>query len=173
MKRKNKLFWVLLISLILVLISIITLNYNSINLIIQNDVQVYGYPAIFIFSMLSNSFDQPIGPDSIALFGFLFGLEFFLLFFIIVAGVWTMGLVNYSIGRKFFSKRIDKINYSVISLVILIFLSILIIYFSGILGFFVFLTATCIGITCQLFAIKRSILMSSLIFPTIFLYLPF
>ena len=44
---------------------------------------------------------------------------------------------------------------------------------SGILGFFVFLTATCIGITCQLFAVKRSILMSSLIFPTIFLYLPF
>jgi len=73
---------------------------------------------------------------------------------------------------RFFSNRIDKINYQVISFVILIFLALVIFVFSGILGFFVFLTSSCVGITCQLFGVKRSLLMSALILPTILLYLP-
>jgi putative membrane protein len=73
---------------------------------------------------------------------------------------------------KFFSEKIDKINYQLISFIILILLTTIIFLFAGILGFFVFLTSTCIGISCQLFGVKRSILMSALIFPTILLYLP-
>jgi putative membrane protein len=73
---------------------------------------------------------------------------------------------------KIFSKIITKINYSLLSIFILIFLSIIVLFFSGIIGLLVFSTATLIGITCIFLNVRRSLLMSCLILPTIFLYLP-
>jgi TctA family transporter len=47
-----------------------------------------------------------------------------------------------------------------------------VLFFSGIIGLLVFSTATLIGITCIFLNVRRSLLMSCLILPTIFLYLP-
>lgn len=73
---------------------------------------------------------------------------------------------------KVFSKNIIKINYQLISLVVLIFISIITFLFSGFLGFIVYLIATCLGIFCILSNIRRTHLMGSLMVPAILFYLP-
>ena len=72
---------------------------------------------------------------------------------------------------KIFSKNIPRINYNLLSILTLIFLSIIIFYFSGFLGFLVFITSTSIGITCILLNVRRTTLMACLITPTILYYL--
>ncbi|MEM0465087.1 MAG: tripartite tricarboxylate transporter permease [Candidatus Pacearchaeota archaeon] len=72
---------------------------------------------------------------------------------------------------KFFSKKINKINYKKISIIILIILAILSIKFSGLIGLLVFITSTALGIFCIQTKIKRTELMGCLLIPTILIYL--
>ncbi len=74
---------------------------------------------------------------------------------------------------KFFAKRIDKINYILISYLILIFLIILIIYFTKFPGLIILATGTILGLTCMELGIRRGFLMGALLLPTIIYYLPF
>jgi len=73
---------------------------------------------------------------------------------------------------KIFAKNIHKIDYTKISIIILIFISILIFCFSGPLGFLVFIIATALGLTCIYAQVQKSHLMGSLLIPTILIYLP-
>ena len=73
---------------------------------------------------------------------------------------------------KIFSKNIHKIDYSKISFATLIILTIIVLYFSGLIGFIVFITSTILGITCTLFNVRKGFLMGSLLIPTILFYLP-
>ncbi len=72
---------------------------------------------------------------------------------------------------KIFSKHISRINYNLLSIIILIFLSLIILYFSGFLGFFVFIISTSLGMTCILLNVRRTSLMACLIAPTIWYYI--
>jgi len=72
---------------------------------------------------------------------------------------------------KLFSQKIYKINYNLLSIIILILISLIILYFSGFLGFFVFTISTSLGITCILLNVRRTSLMTCLIAPTIFYYI--
>ena len=74
---------------------------------------------------------------------------------------------------KIFATHINKLNYSKISVFIIILLAIITIIFSGFTGFLIFLTATCLGLTAIYSGVRRSHLMGSLLIPTILLYLPF
>lgn len=74
---------------------------------------------------------------------------------------------------KIAAKNIHKIPYTKISITTLIFLSIIITIFTGLIGFFVFIISTAIGITCIEFGTKRSFLMGAILVPTILFYLPF
>jgi len=76
------------------------------------------------------------------------------------------------LSRKI-AKNIHKINYSKISITILIFLTILIAYFSKTSGLLVFLVSTSLGLTSIHLGVRRGFLMGSLLIPTILLYLPF
>lgn len=69
------------------------------------------------------------------------------------------------------SDKMGKINYSKLSFCTIIFLSIIVFLVSGFLGFFVFLVSTATGIYCISQNVKRTLMMSCLILPTIFLYL--
>ena len=73
---------------------------------------------------------------------------------------------------KLSAKNIHKFNYSKISLAVLLFLCIIVLFFSGFLGFLVFSVSTLLGLTCSYFNVRKGYLMSSLLLPTIFLYLP-
>ncbi len=73
---------------------------------------------------------------------------------------------------KIFAKNIDKINYSKISIAILIFLTVVIFYFTGPIGFLIFAVSTILGITCSLLEVRKGFLMGSLLIPTILFYAP-
>ncbi len=68
-------------------------------------------------------------------------------------------------------KLLSKVNYSKLSIVILLFVSAIVIYFSGFLGFLVFFVSTFLGLTCIFLNIRRTHLMGCLLLPTILYYL--
>ncbi|MBS3078955.1 tripartite tricarboxylate transporter permease [Candidatus Pacearchaeota archaeon] len=72
---------------------------------------------------------------------------------------------------KVFSKNIYKINYNLLSIIIILFLSSIILIFSGFIGFFVFLISTFTGISCILLNVRRTSLMACLLIPTIIYYI--
>ena len=74
---------------------------------------------------------------------------------------------------KFFSKKIHKINYSKISLIILIFLTTIIFLFSGVFGLITFTVATILGLTSTEMGTRKGFLMGALLIPTIIFYFPF
>jgi len=94
---------------------------------------------------------------------------------IIILVILFSGLFSFFIGiklAKFFALRIHKINYSNLSLFILLFLIILVISFSGLLGLVVFITATFLGLFTILSGSRRTLLMGCLMIPALLLYLP-
>jgi TctA family transporter len=72
---------------------------------------------------------------------------------------------------KLIAKNINRFSYSKLSIVILIILVVLTIYFSGPLGLLIFITSAALGITTIQLGIKRMHLMGSLLVPTILFYL--
>ncbi len=93
---------------------------------------------------------------------------------IILATIFISGIAAFFLTiflAKFFSKIISKINYSKLSLCILIFLCLVVLFFSGILGFLVLIISTFLGLTCISLGIRRTHLMGCLLVPTILYYL--
>jgi putative membrane protein len=74
---------------------------------------------------------------------------------------------------KLIAKNINKINYKKASKIILIFLIIITASFSGFYGILVLTISTLLGLLCLELGTKRSLLMSSILIPTIIFYLPF
>jgi len=108
MKTKNKVFWVVFITILIVLIYIISVNYNSINSFIQEDIGAYGYPAIFLFSFLTDAIDQPIVPEVTAILGVVYGLDVLFVFLCAAAGISLVGFINFNIGRKVFKYKLEE-----------------------------------------------------------------
>jgi len=73
---------------------------------------------------------------------------------------------------KFFSRNISKINYKIISVLVLIFLSLIVLLFSGLLGFLIFLVSTFLGLATIYAGVRRTNLMGSLMLTSILFYLP-
>jgi putative membrane protein len=93
---------------------------------------------------------------------------------LILIVVLISGIISYFLTKhlaKFFSKRINKINYSLLSKIILIILSLITLGFSGIFGFIVLIASTLTGIYCITLGVKRTNMMGCLLLPTILLYL--
>jgi len=72
---------------------------------------------------------------------------------------------------KFFARNIDKINYSVLSCIILVILTLMTLILSGPLSIIVLITATALGIIAIEMGIKRIQLMGCLIVPVILYFL--
>jgi len=85
------------------------------------------------------------------------------------SGILSFFLIKYL--AKFFSQKITKISYRTLSIITLIFLSILVILLSNFLGFFVFILSTLTGIYCISKKSRRTNMMGCLLIPTILLYL--
>ena len=74
---------------------------------------------------------------------------------------------------KFFAKNLGRFNYQKISLAVLIFLFLMIIFFSGFYGLIIFIASTILGLFSIHSGVRRSFLMGSLLIPAIIFYLPF
>jgi len=92
----------------------------------------------------------------------------FILVSLISGGIATILSLNIS---KVFSKFIEKINYNLLCLLILIFLVVVTFYFSSFLGLIIFFTGTAIGMIPPLFKIKRTHAMGCLLLPVTLFYL--
>ena len=68
------------------------------------------------------------------------------------------------------SSRIHKFDYSRISFLVLCFVSLVVLLFSGFLGFFIFFVSTFLGLLCIRLKVRRGFLMGSLLLPAIFYY---
>lgn len=73
---------------------------------------------------------------------------------------------------RFFSEKIRKINYSKLSIIILIFLSLVVLFFSGFLGFLIYIVSTFTGLTAIYAEVRRTHLMGSMMLTAILFYLP-
>jgi putative membrane protein len=84
------------------------------------------------------------------------------------------GILSFFIVKKLskiFLNLIEKINYKKLSIGIIIFLSILITFISGIFGLIIFIISTVTGIYCIQLNVKKTQMMGCLLIPTIILYL--
>ena len=93
---------------------------------------------------------------------------------LILAVVLISGIISFFLTEKFarfFADKIGKINYAKFSFGTLIFLSIIVLAVSGIMGFFVFIISTLAGIYCISFSVRRTNMMGCLLLPTILIYL--
>jgi len=84
------------------------------------------------------------------------------------------GIISFFITKilaKYFSKKINKINYTKLSIATLILLIIIIFLISGIFGLIVFIASTFTGIYCISLGVRRTSMMGCLLLPVIILYL--
>jgi len=94
--------------------------------------------------------------------------------FIILIAIVLTGIICYYwtlfLGR-ILSQKIHKYNYTYLSSIVLIIISIFVIVFSGPLGFFIYLISTATGIFGIMSGVKRINLMGCLVIPVILFYL--
>lgn len=108
-----------------------------------------------------------------AIQGIIGTLEINVLVLILIA-VLISGIFSFFITKslaKFFSRNISKINYSKISIAILLILIVVVYFVSGILGLLVLIISTITGIYCISCEVRKTNMMGCLLIPTILLYL--
>ena len=72
---------------------------------------------------------------------------------------------------KIFSSIMNKLNYSILSIAIIIFISIIVLYFSGFVGLLILLIAVAVGLIPNIAEVSRSNSMACLLVPIILLNL--
>ena len=87
-----------------------------------------------------------------------------------VAGI--SALITLKIAKKSVS-LVERIDYGKISKIVIAFIVVMTIIFSGFYGVLLLLTCAALGIFASLSGVRRSVLMGVLILPTIIFYLPF
>jgi putative membrane protein len=92
-----------------------------------------------------------------------------LLLTIIISGIIAFFITI--ILTKFFSQKIAKVNYTILSSITLVLLTIIVFLISGFLGLAVLIASTFTGIYCISLGVKRTNMMGCLLIPTIILYL--
>lgn len=95
---------------------------------------------------------------------------------LILISILISGIISFFIAKSFakiFSKKIDKINYTKLSIGILIFTMVVVLLISGIKGFVVLIASTFWGIFCNSLNVKKTHMMGCLLLPTIIYYFPF
>lgn len=111
MKLRNKIFFIIAILIIIAIAVYVFYNLNNIKTSAGTYILIYGYPAILLFSFLSELIDQPIGPETIGSLGVALGLNVFFVFILAIAGGWASNLVGFNFGRKYLSSKLMNSCY--------------------------------------------------------------
>ena len=90
------------------------------------------------------------------------------LFAALIAGCLATSLTLYF--AKIFSRWIVKVNYRMLCLSVIAFVTLMVIYFSGFVGALILITSTAIGIIPALLGVKRSMAMGCLLLPVILFF---
>jgi len=93
---------------------------------------------------------------------------------LIIIVTFITGIISFFLTlqiAKFFSLKMQKINYTILSSITLLILISIVFLISGIFGFFILLISTATGIYCIQQKVKRTNMMGCLLIPTIVFYL--
>jgi putative membrane protein len=93
---------------------------------------------------------------------------------LILSVVIISGIISFFIAKylaKFFSQKLEKVNYTLISSITLIFLTIIVFFISGFLGLIILIASTFTGIYSISLGVRRTNMMGVLLLPTIVFYL--
>ena len=106
MERKNKIFWTILITAV-ILFALVVYNHLA---FLQDKmrvyINVYGYLAIFILGFLTDTSDQPLGPEFVAGLAVAVGFNPLLSLLLASLGSGLVMMIQLHIGRKYFTKKI-------------------------------------------------------------------
>lgn len=100
-----------------------------------------------------------------------FSFEFFVFGLGVCLIVGSFSLMIALLLGKFFSRYIPTVNYKVICIMVLGFITCLVVYFMGVLGLFVLFVSSWIGILAGCLKIRKSNCMGCLIIPVIFYFM--
>ncbi len=89
---------------------------------------------------------------------------------LLVAGL--SAIITLKLAKRSIS-IIEKLDYSLVSKIVIVFIVAMTVLFSGLFGMLLLATCAALGIFARLAGIRRSVLMGVLILPTIVFYLPF
>ncbi|VVB83495.1 Tripartite tricarboxylate transporter TctA family protein [uncultured archaeon] len=92
---------------------------------------------------------------------------------IILFAVLISGVVSFILAKilaKFFSDKINKINYAKLSIAVLILLAVIVFIFSGFFGLLILAASTFTGIYCNSLPVKKTHMMGCLLIPTMIYY---
>jgi len=110
-KRFRSIFiFVILLILIGVIFIEIYLHLDLLNDQIKTIIEKFGYLGIFIFCILTDSLEQPIGPEVPASLGILVGFNFLGVLIFSVLGSWVGSWISYSIGWRYFYYRLKEVS---------------------------------------------------------------
>lgn len=99
---------IIFLSIFIVIALFITFNLDSTKNFIEKDIGIYSYPAILIFSFLTDFIVQPIGPEVPGSLALILGLKFSYVFFLTLIGSYIGSSISYLIGRKILFSDIEK-----------------------------------------------------------------
>lgn len=92
---------------------------------------------------------------------------------VILFAVLLTGIISFFLTKKlakFFSQKINRIDYSTLSIATLIFLTIIVFIFSNFIGLLIFLASTLVGIYFNSLEVKKTNMMGCLLIPTMIYY---
>jgi len=92
-----------------------------------------------------------------------------ILFAVLISGIFSFFITKKL--AKTFAQKITKINYTKLSILTLIFLSVIVFLVSGFFGFLILLISALTGIYCISLKVRRTNMMGCLLIPTILFYL--
>lgn len=100
MDNRHRTFWVLFVSLAIVLFLIVYLNFGSVKNFISGAISSYGYPAVFLIVYIIDLFEGPLNPESIGTFALIIGLNAFIVIPIVVAADFIGCLTSFYVGHR-------------------------------------------------------------------------
>jgi putative membrane protein len=95
--------------------------------------------------------------------------------FTLLSVILFVSILSFYLSQKLsmlFAKNISKLNYTKLSYLIIFIISLAVIFFSGLLGFLVFLASTSLGLLAIYAEVRKGHLMGCLLIPSILYYLP-
>ena len=98
------------------------------------------------------------------------GTEFLLIVFSVLAACGIAAIATLKIAKRFVS-MIEKIDYSKISIAVMLFMALLAVIFTGLYGALLLATCTALGMFASIAGIRRGVMMGVLMLPVILFYM--
>jgi len=130
---------------------------------VANDV--FSFVSLFLVG-------NPRSGASVAIQGILGELMFFDVVFLIGVVMLTAGVASFltSYLGKIIPKYLEKINYKVLTISVIIFITCLVLFLTGPFGLLIVFTSTSLGLLCSFLEIRRSHCMGILLIPSLLFF---